>query len=100
MVQSGADGLATTADVMGRPQDRTPHRGHRGRRLSDARTQLGTCPGSHRPQSDKAGGEGPRAVDRVRVFRYSDLIVNNGCNMSNKAQQLLNPDWLYTASEI
>src|SRR5262245_53821860 len=43
MVQSGADGLATTADVMGRPQDRTPHRGHRGRRLSDARTQLGTC---------------------------------------------------------
>ena len=39
-------------------------------------------------------------MDRVRVFRYSDLIVNNGCNMSNKAQQLLNPDWLYTASEI
>src|SRR5262245_18145425 len=28
---------------MGRPQDRTPHRGHRGRRLSDARTLHGTC---------------------------------------------------------
>jgi hypothetical protein len=43
MVQSGANGLATTADVMGRPQDRPPHRRHRGQRLSDARTQLGTC---------------------------------------------------------
>src|SRR5262249_9880962 len=28
---------------MGRAQDRVPDRGHRGRRLSDARTQLGTC---------------------------------------------------------
>src|SRR5215475_1399976 len=43
MVQCGADGLAATADAMGRAQDRAPDRGHRGQRLSDARTQLGTC---------------------------------------------------------
>src|SRR5262249_17323784 len=43
MVQCGADGLAGTADAMGRAQDRAPDRGHRGQRLSDARTQLGTC---------------------------------------------------------
>jgi hypothetical protein len=34
------------------------------------------------------------------VFRYSDLIVDDGCDMSKKAQQLLSPDRLYTASEI
>jgi GIY-YIG catalytic domain len=38
--------------------------------------------------------------DEIWVSRYSDLIVDNGCDMSNKAQQLLSPDRLYTASEI
>src|SRR5262249_14230543 len=36
MGQGGSDGLATTADVMVRPQDRSPHRGYRWRRLSGA----------------------------------------------------------------
>src|SRR5262249_31997148 len=39
----GANGLAATADAMGRARDSAPDRGHRGGRLSDARTQLGTC---------------------------------------------------------
>src|SRR5262249_54766413 len=43
MVQCGADVLAATADAMGRAQDRAPDRGHQGQRLSDARTQVGTC---------------------------------------------------------
>src|SRR5436190_9003912 len=34
VVQIGPEGLAASADVMGRPQDRVPHRGYRWRRLS------------------------------------------------------------------
>jgi|SRR5262245_14611889 len=59
-----------------------------------------TCPERWRQPADSTAHSISGGGDEIWVFRYSDLIVDNGCDMSNKAQQLLSPDRLYTASEI
>ena len=88
MVQCGADGLAATADAMGRAQDRAPDRGHRGQRLSDARTQLGTCrtppsgPSVQRQRRAALGRLGSLAISRSR--QQDKLPKNQRRNASER----------------